>query len=297
MHYLIVNPVAGRGFALRARAQVERFFLEQGLPLTVLVTEAPGHATEMTRALPEDARVLSLGGDGTLHEVAVACVGTSRVVGVLPGGTGDDFAMALGLKHHDIDAALKPVLAGRVSQVDTGLVNGQPFFNALGMGFDADVAYSVRHAPRVFKGLSAYLWAILSTLSKLEAVEVEVETGGAPFYRGPALLVAVLNGPRVAASFHFCPEARPDDGEFDVIIAGRFGRLGTLGLLPKVMKGTHLPHPELFTTRATRVRVSWARPRVAHVEGELLSASDTFEIVLCPKNLRVFSSRHQHAAP
>ncbi len=296
-YHLIVNPVAGRGFAARARAQVESFFAERGLRLEVHATAYPGHAHELTAALPQSACVLALGGDGTVHEVAAACLGTERVLGVLPAGSGDDFAVALGLEHHGLAAALAAVLAGKTAWVDSGRVNGRPFFNALGSGFDADVAYAVRHAPSVFRGRNAYFYAILSTLGRLEAVGVEVEADGAPFYAGPALLVSLLNGPRVAGAFLFAPEARVDDGLLDVVVAGRFGRLGTLGLLPRVIKGRHLGHPEIHHTRARRVAVRWARPRVAHMEGELLPASERFDIELCARDLCVFVPSSQPPTP
>lgn len=287
-YHLIVNPVAGRGFALRARAQVEAFFAARGLPLGVHVTERPGHARLLAAALPGDARVLALGGDGTLHEVAGACLGTERVIGVLPAGSGDDFAEALGIRHHDLAGALEVVVAGETAWVDSGRVNGQPFFNALGTGFDADVAYAVRQAPKLFKEKNAYYYAILRTLRRLEAVEVEVEVDGATLYQGPALVVAVQNGPRVAGAFRFAPQASVTDGLLDVVVAGRFGRLSTLGVLARVLRGTHLEHPRVHHAQARRISVRWARPRVAHMEGELVVASARFEVEVCARSLRVF---------
>ena len=154
MHYLIVNPVAGQGRALAKLSAVEQFFAEARLPLTTLHTQHPTHATELVRALPEDARVLSLGGDGTLHEIAAACVHTRRVVGIVPGGSGDDLAYALGIPRDDLTTALNIVKAGHVGKVDTGCVNGETFINAFGVGFDADVAYRVRHAPGFLRELT-----------------------------------------------------------------------------------------------------------------------------------------------
>ena len=128
--------------------------------------------------MPADARVLSLGGDGTLHEIAAACVHTRRVVGILPGGSGDDLAYALNIRRDDLKVALDIVEAGCVARVDTGLVNGETFINAFGVGFDADVAYRVRHAPRLLKERSAYLYAVVTTLGRLEHVPVEVVLDG-----------------------------------------------------------------------------------------------------------------------
>ena len=96
MYYLIFNPNAGRGRSLGLLQQTQRFFDDNQLPLTVLTTTHPKHATELVCNLPLEALVLSLGGDGTLHEVVNACIHTQRTVGILPAGSGDDFAFALG---------------------------------------------------------------------------------------------------------------------------------------------------------------------------------------------------------
>lgn len=289
MHYLIVNPVAGRGRALALLGQAERFFADRALPLTVLRTAYPRHATELVRALPLDARVLSLGGDGTLHEVAAACVRTQRHLGVLPAGSGDDLAFALGLPRRDLAVALHGVLAGRLRQLDVGEVNGEVFVNAFGVGFDADVAYGVAHAPKPLKERSAYLYTIVDTLRRLRTIEVGVRADGAEVFQGPSLLVAVQNGPRTGGSFLFAPGARPDDGLLDLVVAGDFSRRGTLAILPRVMRGRHLGHPKIHLFRAKRVQLRWAQARPAHMEGELMAASSAFDISVLKGVLQVYA--------
>lgn len=289
MHYLIVNPAAGRGRALALLGQVERFFADRALPLTALRTAYPRHATELVRALPLDARVLSLGGDGTLHEVAAACVRTQRCIGVLPAGSGDDLAFALGLPRRDLAAALHGVLTGRLRQLDVGEVNGEVFVNAFGVGFDADVAYGVAHAPRPLKERSAYLYTIVNTLRRLRTIDVSVRADGAEVFQGSSLLVAVQNGPRTGGSFLFAPGARPDDGLLDLVVAGNFSRRGTLAILPRVMHGRHLGHPKIHLFRARRVQLRWAQARPAHMEGELMAASSVFDISVLKGVLQVYA--------
>ncbi len=289
MHYLVINPAAGRGRAAALLPEVERFFASEGLPITVLRTRRPKHATALVAALPQEARVLALGGDGTLHEVAAACVHTKRTVGVLPAGSGDDFAFALGIPRHELESALKTVRQGRVRQVDTGLVNGEVFLNAFGVGFDADVAYGVRHAPKLLRERIAYLYTILATLSRLRSLAVQVTVDGQLVFQGPSLLVSVQNGPRTGGSFLFAPQAKPDDGLLDIVVAGRFGRLGTLGILPRVMKGTHVGHAKISLFQGRSLHIHWETPRPGHMEGELLEPSRDFHIELRPRSLRVFA--------
>lgn len=289
MYHVIYNPVAGRGRTRRALAEVESFLADRGLPYAISTTTRTGHARELVDGLPSDARVLSLGGDGTAHEVAAAVVGTDRVMGVIPSGSGDDFAFALGLERHDVRAALEIATRGLTRSVDVGVVNDQPFVNAMGVGFDADVAAHVRSAPAFLRGPGAYLWAIFAAMKDFALAEARVEVDGAPVHEGKALLVAVQNGPRSGGSFLFAPPARIDDGVLDVVIAGSFTRAGAIGILPRLIRGTHLDHPSVRLVRGERVTVEWSRPRTFHMEGELAPPEVRLNVCVRQGGLRVFS--------
>ena len=289
MHFLVFNPMAGRGRARRALAAAERYLAERRLPYRVLTTTRRAHATELVRDLPRDALVIAIGGDGTAHEVGVACVGTDRTLAVLPSGSGDDFAFALGLDRHDLSAALEVLAHGTPRWVDVGTVNGTPFLNATGAGFDADVAALVHGAPGMFRGLSAYLYALVRAMKDFSLVDVAVDVDGARVHDGPALLVTAQNGPRSGGSFLFSPDARLDDGRLDVLIGGSFSRLGTLAILPALMKGQHLSHPEVKLVRGSRATFTWSAPRTYHMEGEVEPARRVFEVEVLPKGLRVLA--------
>jgi YegS/Rv2252/BmrU family lipid kinase len=284
--FLIINPVAGRGRSLQALGVAQTFF-EQHLKVEVLKTQYRGHATELARMLPEDATILSLGGDGTLHEIMAACVHTKRTVGILPAGSGDDLAYALGINRDSLRQALEIIQKGHVKKIDTATVNGIPFVNAFGVGFDADVAYGIYNAPKFLKERNAYLYSVVTTLGKLKNIPVEVTIDGQHVFSGPSLLVSTQNGPRTGGSFYFAPQAKVDDGLLDVVIAGQFSRLGTLNILPKVMKGTHTNHPNILILRGKEILLTWATPRPGHMEGELLAAIDTFHIQVHPDSLSV----------
>src|ERR671912_1493979 len=95
--HLVFNPSAGKGRAGGLRASVSRFLEERGVRPVWHVTEGPGHAGGIVGGLPEEVPVVAVGGDGTVHEVAVACMGTGRVMGILPAGSGNDYVKALGI--------------------------------------------------------------------------------------------------------------------------------------------------------------------------------------------------------
>jgi diacylglycerol kinase (ATP) len=289
LYYLVQNPSAGRGRVPDATSRVERFFAAHGLPLTVLPATSREESAQRLAALPPDARILSLGGDGTLNGVLQSSVNTERVVGILPTGSADDFSFALGLDRFDLDAALEVVRAGSIRRVDTGLVNGIHFINAFGSGFDADVNAQREAFPRWVKGTGAYLLSVFVTLARLRNVPVSVQVDGCTVHEGPALLVSVQNGPRTGGSFLFSPEASVDDGLFDVVVAGRLSRLGTVQVLPRVFNGSHLLDPRVGLFRGSRVRVEWLQARRAHLEGEVQPLSSVFEAQLLPRSLKVFA--------
>lgn len=224
-----------------------------------------------------------------MHEAALACLSSERTLGLLPAGSGDDFAFALGIGRYDLAAAVATVRRGRVRMVDSGLVNGVPFINAVGVGFDADITFQMQHVPQFIKGRAAYLWALLATLTRLRCLPLTVDIDGRRVFSGPSLLVSTHNGPRVGGSFYFAPEASVEDGLFDVIVAGSIGRLGALAILPQVMQGRHLGHPQVFSFRGRRVKLRWEIPRPAHLEGELMAATSEFDLEIRPRSLRVFA--------
>lgn len=287
---LIFNPVAGRGRARHALPRIRSYLEGAGIDVRVLTTQRPGHASELAAALPDDARVVAVGGDGTAHEVASACVGNGRVLGVVPVGSGDDFAFALGIGRHDLEGALAHIALAGERRVDTATANGALFINAASAGFDADVAERVRAAPSGFRGLGAYLYGVVTGLGHFDPAEVEVLVDGRRVYEGRSLLVSTQLGPRTGGSFLFAPAARSDDGLLDVVVAGDLGRLGTLGLLPRVMVGRHLGHPQVLVTRGRSVRLRWRKPQPAHVDGERLETAATFALDVAPASLRVMAA-------
>jgi diacylglycerol kinase family enzyme len=151
------------------------------------------------------------------------------------------------------------------------------------------VARRIVHAPAYDHGLGKYLYGIVTAMRDFRLREATVTLDGALVFAGPALLVTVQNGPRTGGNFLFAPDARPDDGHLDVVVAGRFGRVGTLAILPRVMRGAHVGHPRIALYRARRASVRWSHPVAAHVEGEVLPMGSDFDVTLTPRALRVIA--------
>lgn len=293
MLHVVVNPVAGRGRARATWPRVRAGLEASGVAFEVFETTGPHHATDLAAATPDGATVVAVGGDGTAHEVARGLLGSDRVLALVPVGSGDDVAHALGLPRGDADAALRALLHGRTRTIDTGVCNGEPFLNALGVGLDAEVGRRVHDAPRPLRGVGAYLWAVAVALRRLDVGRMRVEVVDAvrgterTVHDGPALLVSTQNGPRTGGSFRFAPMASLDDGHLDLIVAGDLTRRGTLALLPRAIAGRHLHHPKVAHHAVRRVRIDAATPRTWHADGEAFPPATSFAIEVRPASLRV----------
>jgi len=287
MHYLIANPIAGRGRSLKILAEVESYYKNNKLDLKVFLTKKPKHATEIARALPNNSTIIALGGDGTVHEVAATMIGSDKTLGIIPAGSGDDLAFALDIPRNNVKTALSIIANTKTKLIDSGTAAGEFFVNSFGVGFDADVSYAIRQAPKALKGRLAYVYAILSTLRKLKNVPVKVRIDDKEVFHGPSLLVSVQNGKRTGGSFLFAPNAVLDDGIFEIIIAADFKAYEVPIILPKLITGKYLPNPKIHVFRGKDVSLTWEKERPGHMEGELLAASADFKATLLPKSLRV----------
>ncbi|TCJ20708.1 diacylglycerol kinase family lipid kinase [Rubrobacter taiwanensis] len=283
--HLILNPVAGKGRAAGKRGRISRFLDRFGIEHRWHVTRGPGDATGIVAGLPEGALPVAVGGDGTVHEVALACIGTRRIMGVLPAGSGNDYVKALGIGP-SLERGLRALAAGCVREVDAGEVNGVRFNNGLGIGFDAEVAANVVKAPAWLGGFGRYMWAVYRLLRELECREARITLDG-EVVETKTVLVAVALGTTYGARFRLAPISRLDDGLFDVIWSEEVGIGEVLRLIPSVLRGRHLDHPKVHHARAREVAVELERVSPAHVDGELLPLTGEFQARVLPRALRV----------
>lgn len=288
---VILNPTAGNRRAGRERVRLAAALEASGVPFEIIVTERPNHASALARRAAErfDA-VVAAGGDGTLQEVAAGLFGNPNgtALGVIPLGTGNDFARLLGIPKRP-EAAVPALLAAEVVPVDGGTVQwheeGDPrwheavFINAVGVGFDALVAAEAARTKWI-RGVSGYVAAVFRTLQlwtqptvEARSVGVEGEAWG-EVYRGPFFLAAVSNGTAVGGGFRLTPDACIDDGLLDLcLVAGPLSLPRILYLLPKAIQGRHLGEPEVTMGRVRQVSLRIDAGVPIHVDGEVLTRS------------------------
>jgi len=271
----VLNPAAGRGAAARALDPIAREFHHQGWSVEVERTERPGHGAELAaRAVQAGAqRIVAVGGDGTVHDVANGLLRHGRggdvALGVVPIGSGNDFAKLVGVyRHSPVRAVRRLVTAAQTARFDAGLVCDEYFVNSVGFGFGPEVV-RVRNAMPGLSGFASYFVPVLRAFARFRPPRLEVRARGFA-ETGNMMMVEVCNGTTAGGSYRFAPDAQPGDGRLDVCLVRRVSLLRFLMALPRVMRGTHATMREvaLFQTREVAIR-SLDGPLLLHVDGEL----------------------------
>lgn len=308
--HIIANPNAAGGKGRRAVPRLRRLLEDGAVSFRMELTAGPGHAADLAREAAEEGvdRLLVVGGDGTLHEVANGLLDSGAVapaLAVCPVGTGNDFYRMVRAPS-DLAGAMNTALFGRCRAFEVGMARwegGQEHFvNLLGVGIDVEVLRR-RSRFRGLPGLSQYLAALLSAAKNFRhqhmIVALEDEAGEEARMEARALLAAVTVGPSVGGGFFLSPDARPDDGLLDLFLVEELGLLGILRHLPRVVRGTHGTVPEIHMKRLRRARLESADGAPFHFEldGELMPQTTPWlEIEVLPGRLQILESAPQNGS-
>jgi len=277
---VILNPAAGRGYGARAEPKLRRCLEAEGLSFDLVRTTGPWHAADLAEQAARDRfqTIIAAGGDGTVNEIinglmAAAGDGPLPRMGVIPAGSGSDFASGIGLPA-GLEEACHRVAQNITRTIDIGRVtaagqNPRYFGNVVGVGFDGAVLIETLKMRRI-RGLTLYLLAVLKTVFlNFKAPHTTVVYNGEEMVL-PAMLISVANGPREGGGFLIAPDAVPDDGLFDLCIAHEVDRLTILRLIPHFLRGTHVNLDPITMAQAGRVHISSDEGLIAHVDGEVL---------------------------
>lgn len=277
---LILNPIADMGQAWRAASDLRPIVAEHG-GADWSGTVYPTHAVELAKQAGLDGYdlVIAIGGDGTTHEVINGLMQLPAeqrpMLGIVPIGSGNDFAHALGIPLDPGQAMLR-ALSGDIVSIDLGLLTDERgraeyFDNTLGIGFDTIVTIR-SHKLSLLRGFLMYFTAVLQTIllnhnparmrMMIDNQHLEQEN----------LMLVVCNGAREGGGFQMAPTAKIDDGILEYVMVRKIGRATMFRLLPEFMQGTHGNFPQVTIGRCRKISLASDRPLYIHTDGEVFSS-------------------------
>jgi diacylglycerol kinase (ATP) len=291
---LFLNPIAGRGRAGRRLSRILELMEAMDIRPLVHQSASVGDLESRVREAVRDGatQLIVAGGDGSIHEAVngIMAAGGGAALGVVPVGTGNDFAKAAGIPL-DWEAATT-LLARRIAdgaqprRIDLGRVNQRWFANGAGIGLDAKVTHIARSYSWPI-GQLVYLAAIFHAIADGVATPDLVIEADELQWDGPLTLANISNGPWIGGMFHIAPMANNEDGILELLIAAPVTRRRILQLLPKLMRGSHMEEPEIIHASVRRVRVSASTAVPSHLDGEVQPLQTEFEIEVLPEALRL----------
>lgn len=287
MNYcFIVNPASGRGKGLGVGRELEERLQYLNLDYQVIYTKAPEHAIELAQAASKTFEcVVAVGGDGTLNEVVNGLGQSGCTLGLLPVGSGNDFARAVSLETK-LDVALNKLLRGEIRSIDLGKVNNRYFHNGVGVGFDAHVVNTSLKVKRL-RGNAIYLYSVLRTLLKYRPVPLAMHFNHKT-HTSDYFMVTIGNGISLGGGFLLTPDAQIDDGLFDLCLIQNMPLLSILRNLIKVYSGKHKEDPRVEIVRTENLKIRSEKPFAVHVDGELLGMDLTaLNVEIIPKALNI----------
>jgi YegS/Rv2252/BmrU family lipid kinase len=272
----IINPISGK----RRKTKIIEYLRSQNLK--VVFTEYAGHAETLARDAQERI-IVAVGGDGTVNEVARGIVGTDKVLGIIPCGSGDGLALHLGISRR-FKTAVNTILNGKVETIDSGTINDKPFFSICGVGFDAIV--SEKFAKSGKRGLFNYINIGLKTLQRYEPEQYHIDIDGNAFDT-KASMITVGNSSQWGNNARIAPLADIKDGLLDIVIVDKINGIGMPLMAAQLMTGLLDKNGRVHCYRGRHIKISRPVEGPAHADGDWFTASQELEIRIIPGSLKV----------
>ena len=293
----LVNPASANGSTGRRWPELARRAVAAGLEGDARFSERQGHLAELAReAALEGVRLLVVvGGDGSVNEVANGLAGIPDPpdVAIVPRGTGWDFVRTFGIPRN-VEEAVAIALHGETRELDLGRVTFRAwdgseaiswFANVASAGMSGAIAQRANETTKALGGKASYLLATFAVFARWSAAEIELDVDGERRH-GSMFDVVIANGRFFGGGMQMCPNAEPDDGLFDVLPIGDITKADLIRTMPKIYRGTHLPHPKAELLRGASVSIASDTPIPVQLDGEQPGTTPArFDVV--PRALRL----------
>lgn len=287
----IINPISGTGSKNTLPALLGKVYEGTDVQLYITYTKHSNHGYELAKRAVQDGfeYVIAVGGDGTINEIAQALQHSQTTLGIIPKGSGNGLARALGIPMGEREA-VELLVSGEAITIDCCRANGRPFFCSCGMGFDADVSAAFAEVP--FRGFLSYAKTSIERYLNYQpsVYKVEIEGLETPI-ETEAFVVAAANANQYGNNAYIAPKASLTDGKFDLVLLKPFPKIElaqvTLQLFSKRLEEN--AHQSSYQTR--RAVIERATEGVVHLDGEPLTLEARVEIEVIPASVRVIAPR------
>ena len=253
---LAINPKSGKGHARKRAIVAKDYFAGLGFPVEIL----EGHSLDDFREKfvlkiehESISGVVAFGGDGFIHEIIQHIVHREIPLGVIPCGTGNDFARSLGVNQLSMTQQMNLIVQSKIRSIDLGRVDERWFAAILSSGFDA-VVNDRANQMKWPRGRMRYNIAMIEKIVQLRAHSYRIRLDR-DHIDVEATLVTVANGPSYGGGMKVCPDAKLNDGLFDVMVLGKVSRTELLKVFPKVYSGRHVGHPAVTFYRCREIEI------------------------------------------
>lgn len=281
----IVNPKAGTNLQKHIRNSIDNHLNHKKFEYGIWLTREEGHASELAKKAIEDGYefVVAVGGDGSINEVASVLIGTRVKLGIIPAGSGNGLAMHLGYGR-DIDEAIKKLNTAEEKIIDCGTMNGRPFINIAGVGFDGLVSNMMKGSH--WRGFLPYFLKSVEAGLSYTSRECVILLDGIALER-KCFAISIANGPMYGYNFQIAPDARLDDGVFEVVIMRDAPRWQYFAAIPSMLTNKIYETGFVEHYRAKNIVIQSEGENYVHLDGEGMVISDTLRFDIKPDALQI----------
>lgn len=281
-YLLIVNPEAGSRRTMQALPEIDHLLRKRGAKFEFHFTDEPGHATQLVQEIGRDFDVIvSVGGDGTINEILNGMPDLDMPLGIIPIGTGNDFARSCNIPVDSVLQAVDILLKHDIKILDVGEVNGRRFINVMGLGFEGR-ANDIGQKLSFMRGAPKYILAIGFTFFSFRRIPMKVAFNDMALDQ-EIFLISIGNGWNVGGGLQLTPRALMDDGKFDICLVREIARRRIVTNFLKLYNGTIGDLPEIEHFRTDKLVIESEKAIPVHTDGErILPVPHRFEVSIHP---------------
>jgi diacylglycerol kinase (ATP) len=280
----IVNPISGGKKKDGVPELINKHLDADAFTPVIVFSDGILHARQIAKeASNKFDLIVAVGGDGTINEVASAIVGTDTPLGIIPFGSGNGLSRFLRIPMN-VEKAIKTLSTGHIETIDSANLNGKPFFNMAGMGFDAHISEVFSHGKK--RGFFTYLKSSIEEVAKYKPQTYHIEIDG-KIYEREAFMLSFANSSQYGNNAHISPHASIQDGLLDICVIKMFPLWRFLEMGLRMMTKTSDKTKYVEIIRGKHITVKRSRPGPVHLDGEPQITGTVNEIEVVPNSLKV----------